>query len=134
MNSQSQELSMTNDSLYSSLSNKITAFSNLQKNWDSYDADTISEMAIDAALATLNHLNNQGQLTNGFTVNVFPMRDAGIQFEFDGEIICAELEINKNADFKFILFDEDGNITNDPKQPFELSTLSTLLLESEYAL
>ncbi len=130
---QIQEDSIINDTLYSSLADKITAFTNLQKNWDSYDADLISETAIDIALETLNQLNNRGQLTNGLMSNVFPMRDGGIQFEFDGVNICAELEINEKGDFKFILFDDFGNIINNPMQPFELSTLSTLLEEAEYA-
>ena len=80
----------------------------------------------------MNHLNTKGQLTNYFAVNVFPMRDGGIQFEFDGENICAELEINQNGDSTFILFDDDGNII-DKGLLFELSELSTLLEEAQYA-
>jgi hypothetical protein len=103
----------------------IYGFANLQHNWDSYNADEVSQNAIDKAIETLNHLNNKGQLTNGFTVNVFPMRDGGIQFEFDGENICAELEINPNGDLTFFLFDDDGDII-EKVQLFELSELSTL--------
>ena len=61
------------------------------------------------------------------------MRDGGIQFEFDGENICAELEINHNGDSTFILFDDDDNIIV-KGQLFELSELSTLLEEAQYAL
>ena len=117
---------------YFNYADTIYGFSNLKKNWDSYNADVVSKIAIDIAIETLNHLNSKGQLTNGFTVNVFPMRDGGIQFEFDGENICAELEINPNGDSIFILFDDDGNII-DKGQLFELSELSTLLKEAEYA-
>jgi hypothetical protein len=110
----------------------INGFSKLQHNWDSYNADVISKNAIETAIETLNHLNNKGQLTNGFIVNIFPMRDGGIQFEFDGENICAELEINPNGDSTFILFDDEGNII-DKGQLFELSELTTLLEEAQYA-
>ncbi len=132
MNNQNLELSITNDTLYSRLSNKIYAFVNLQKNWDSYDADVISTTAIDVAIQTLNHLYSKEVHSKGIKISVFPMRDGGIQFEFDGEYICAELEINQNGDLTFILFDDDGNIINDTKQPFELSTLATRLEEAEY--
>ena len=88
------------------LKNKIERFAHLESNWDSYDAEIISKTAIDTAIKTLYHLNSKGQLTNGFIVSVFPMRDGGIQFEFDGENICAELEINHNGDSIFILFDD----------------------------
>ncbi len=118
---------------YFQYADTIYGFSNLQHNWDSYNADVVSKNAIDTAIETLNHLNSKGQLTNGFTVNVFPMRDGGIQFEFDGENICAELEINHNGDSTFILFDDDDNIIV-KGQLFELSELSTLLEEAQYAL
>ena len=112
----------------------IYGFSNLQSNWDSYGADVVSKNAIDTAIETLNYLNSKGQLTNGLIVNVFPMRDGGIQFEFDGENICAELEINHNGDSTLILFDADGNIIV-KGQLFELTELSTLLEEAaQYAL
>jgi hypothetical protein len=111
----------------------IYGFSNLKPNWDSYNADVISKNAIDTAIVTLNYLNSRVQLSNDFTVSVFPMRDGGIQFEFDGENICAELEINQNGELKFILFDDDGSI-NYNGQLFEVSELSTLLEESQYAI
>ena len=97
-----------------------------------HDADEISKDAIASALITLNVLNNQGLLSGDLRVTVFPMRDGGIQFEFDGENICAELEINQDEESTFILFDEDGNIV-EKKKLFELSDLSTFLQEAQYA-
>lgn len=117
---------------YFRFADKISGFSNLRHNWDSYNADKISKNAIASALITLNVLNNQGFLSGDLRVSVFPMRDSGIQFEFDGENICAELEINQDEELTFILFDEDGNIVV-KKQLFELSELSTLLQEAQYA-
>ena len=111
----------------------INGFSKLRYNWDSYNADVISKNAIDTAIETLNHLNTKGLLTCNFNVNVFPMRDGGIQFEFDGDNICAELEISPGGDTVFILFDDEGNII-DQRQVFELSELSTLLEEAQYAI
>jgi hypothetical protein len=117
---------------YSNLSEKISGFSNLHSNWDSYNAEIISNAAIKAAKEILDHLNINGLLTSDIEINVFPMRDGGIQFEFDGEHICAELEINPNGDSTFILFDDDGNII-DKGHLFELSELSTLLEDAQYA-
>lgn len=117
---------------YFHFSDTINGFANLQHNWDSYDADMISKVSIDTSIETLNHLYNKGILSIGIKISVFPMRDGGIQFEFDGDNICAELEINQNGELTFILFDDDGNIV-DKGQLFELSELSTLLEEAEYA-
>ncbi len=117
---------------YFQYADTIYGFSNLEHNWDSYNADLVSKNAIDTAIKTLNYLNIKGLLTSNFNVNVFPMRDGGIQFEFDGENVCAELEICQNGDSTFILFDDDGNIIN-KGQLFELSELSTLLEEAQYA-
>jgi hypothetical protein len=114
------------------LKSKIEGFAYLQQNWDSYNADAISMIAIDVAKEILNYFHNNEFLTNGIAVHVFPMRDGGIQFEFDGENICAELEINPNGDSTFILFDDEGNII-DKGQLFELSELTTLLEEAQYA-
>ena len=117
---------------YFHFADTINGFANLQPNWDSYDADVISKVAIDVSIETLNHLYSKGLLSNGIKVSVFPMRDGGVQFEFDGENICAELEINQSGELTFILFDDEGNIV-DKGQIFELSELSTLLEEAEYA-
>ena len=110
----------------------ISGFSNLQSNWYSYGVDVISETAIDSSLETLNYLFTKGLLSNGIKVSVFPMRDGGIQFEFDGKDICAELEINQIGELTFIMYDDDGNII-DKGQLFELSQLSSLLEEAAYA-
>ncbi|MDY0344264.1 MAG: hypothetical protein RBR28_11875 [Lentimicrobium sp.] len=121
-----------NISEYAKLSGKVSGFSNLQSNWDSYDAEVISSLAIKTAKKTLAHLNINGLLTSQIEINVFPMRDGGIQFEFDGENICAELEINPHGDSIFILFDDDGNMI-DKWQLFELSELSIILEDAQYA-
>jgi hypothetical protein len=114
------------------LADTIIGFSNLPENWDTYNADKIIRSAIDKALEILNHLNNKGLLSNEIKVNVFPMRDGGIQFEFDSVYICAELEISPTEELTFFLFDEEGDII-EKGELFELSELSTLLEEAQYA-
>lgn len=126
------EMSRLQGIKYFNYADSIYGFSNLQPNWDSYNADVISKNAIDKAIETLNLLNSKGQLSNDFTVSVFPMRDGGIQFEFDGDNICAELEIIPNGELRFILFDDNGGIIEE-EQLFELSELSTLLEDAQYA-
>lgn len=117
---------------YFYIADTINGFANLQPNWDSYDADKISNVAIDVSITTLNYLHSKGLFSKGININVFPMRDGGIQFEFDGEYICAELEINQSGELTFILFDNGGDIVG-KRQLLELSEISTLLEEAEYA-
>ncbi len=117
---------------YLQLEDTINGFAKLQTNWDSYNAGSISNDAIIKAIETLNHLYSKGLLSNTFNVSVFPMRDGGIQFEFDGENLCAELEINYNGESGYLLFDDDSNIKV-KWNLFELSELSTLLEEAQYA-
>jgi hypothetical protein len=115
------------------LRSKIQGLVHLESNWDSYNAVIISKTAIAIAIETVNFINCKGLLSTDLAVSVFPMRDGGIQFEFDGENICAELEINHKGDLIFIHFDDEDNIINKGKL-FELSELSTLLEEAQYAL
>lgn len=114
------------------LYDKIKGFSLLKSNWDTYDADLISVKAIDTAFDILEFLNGEEQLTNHLNVEVFPMRDGGVQFEFDGENICAELEISQTGTQTFILYDVESNIDK-VVQLFELSELLTLLEDAQYA-
>ena len=119
---------------YFELEERINGFQNLKANWDSYDADPISEKAISIALDVLEFLRREGILTSGIEVNVFPMRDGGIQFEFDTENLSSELEINPKGDLMFLMFDENADlIYQKPLKIYELSELSTLLEETEYA-
>ncbi|MDP2385632.1 MAG: hypothetical protein Q8M29_04625 [Bacteroidota bacterium] len=119
---------------YFELNDKITGFENLKANWDSYNADPISSSAITIALEILDFLKREGTLTSGIEVNVFPMRDGGIQFEFEAENLSAELEINPNGDLTFILFNNHGDIIlKQPIKIYELSELSSYLEETVYA-
>jgi len=117
---------------YTNLLQKMIGFSYLKSNWDSYNAEVISNIAIKSAKEVLDFLNNNGFLTGQNEVNIFPMRDGGIQFEFDGIYLCSELEVNPRGDLKFIQFDNEGNIMYEG-QLYELSELTTLLKDVQYA-
>ncbi len=127
------KFTLKNDFLYSRLLNKLNTIRDLPKNWDSYDANVISEDAMETAIKTLNYLYNENQLSNEFSVTVFPMRDGGIQLEFDWISKEAELEINPDGDLTFIRFDDDGNMIGTPDRLYELSELSTVLEDLQYA-
>ena len=119
---------------YFELNDKISGFENLVTNWDSYNADSISISAISTGLEILNFLKREGTLTSGIKVNVFPMRDGGIQFEFEAENLDAELEINPQGDLTIILFNDNGDITlKQPIKVYELSELSGYLEDTVYA-
>lgn len=119
---------------YFELNDKINGFENLPANWDSYNADSISTSAISMGLEVLNYLKREGTLTSGIVVNVFPMRDGGIQFEFEAENLDAELEINPQGDLTLILFNDNGDIIlKQPIKSYELSELSSHLEDNVYA-
>jgi len=130
-NMSAPDLSNFNGIKYSNLENKVAGFKNLQTNWDSYNADTISEISINKAIDTLSYLYINGFLSNSIEINVFPMRDGGIQYEFDSDSFSAELEINNEGSLTYILFDEEANLV-DKIQIFELKELSVLLEETSY--
>jgi len=117
---------------YFNLTDTIYGFSKLQPNWDTYNADSISTNAIETAIEILNHIYSKGLLSNDTNINIFPMRDGGIQFEFDADYICAELEINQSGESIFVLFNDDGDIIK-KWQIFELSELTTLIEDAQYA-
>jgi hypothetical protein len=116
----------TNFVEYFQLAKRINGFLNLPPNWDSYDAKAISTIATNTAIETLHYLNIEGLLSSVININVFPMRDGGVQFEFDGNNICSEFEISPDGELTFLLFDKDDNIANSI-EIFELSELSTFL-------
>lgn len=58
----------------------ICNYSNLEKNWDSYDAEEITETSIVTASNILDSLLGK---TNMFTIVINPMRDGGVQIEIN---------------------------------------------------
>ena len=106
------------------LQDAINGYVYLQQNWDSYDAAPISATAIKVALKVLNQLNRTDIFSTGVEVNVFPMRDGGIQFEFDADDLCAELEVNKEGQVHFVLFNEDSKAVEKDIPYYELSNFS----------
>ena len=116
------------------LQEKINGFVNLENNWDSYNANPISTVSIETALEVLNNLNNNDIFSEGIEINVFPMRDGGVQFEFDSKYFCAELEISSQGQMTYLLFDENANILHkEIINSYDLPELSNLLLDGIYA-
>lgn len=118
------------------LQDAINGYVHLQQNWDSYNADPISRAAINTALEVLNQLNKDDIFSKGIAVHVFPMRNGGIQFEFDADgrhstPLCAELEIDIDGQVFLILFDEDANVI-EKNIIYEFSEISVLLEDARY--
>ncbi len=112
----------------------INSFLNLRTNWDSYNAEVISFDAIKTAHRVLQFLDESGYIFNEFETHVFPMRDGGIQFEFDNNNESSELEINPLGELKFIRYDKEGNMLNTTNLAVnKLTELSHLLEETDHA-
>jgi hypothetical protein len=116
------------------LTNRISLFNNYQENWDSYNAKKITSKAIQCALETLSILSFSGLLNSSIDVNVFPMRDGGIQFDFDmiGNEKTSELEIAPDGKFRFLEYNSEGDIINEVEN-FSITNLKSCLTDSEYA-
>lgn len=84
---------------------RIESFSELEKNWDGYDSDEISNQSIAVANSVLDSISKSID-TN--TISVFPMRNGGIQFEIGD---YKEIEIF-NYEVTEIEFDSEYNVIN----------------------
>lgn len=89
--------------------NKINSFAKLEKNWDSYDAEIISEVAITTALNVLTYLSEKFILS--VKIDIYPMACGGIQFEFNLNNY-AELEIGVDGRMTYFIFDTEYTILN----------------------
>ncbi len=94
------------------LNKTILSFLDLEKNWDTYDAEKTTIQSIESAIILLESLSNIIFITQ---VNVFPMRDGGIQFDI-GEF--KEIEIF-NFHITEIFYDLNYKIIN--KISYELN-------------
>ncbi len=117
---------------YINLKDKVSGFANLQANWDSYNADPISMNGISTAIQVLGQLRYSPFFSSDIIVTAFPMRDGGVQLEFDGENLSAELEINPRGEPLLLFFDNAGNLF-DRIEFFELSEITTLIEDAQYA-
>jgi hypothetical protein len=112
----------------------VNSLSKLQPNWDSYSAEAISKTAIGIAHQVLQFLDSKDYIFDEFEINVFPMRDGGIQYEFDNNQVSDELEINPSGEMNFTRYDKEGNIIKTINLPvYQLSELSSLLEETDHA-
>jgi hypothetical protein len=84
---------------------QVESFSELKENWGSYNEDTIIVQSIMTAHKIIDCLPSFLDLD---TVDVFPMRDGGIQIDI-GEF--KEIEIF-NYNVVELNFDSSGNIKN----------------------
>lgn len=107
----------------------INSFKDLESNWDSYDADKISNDSITSAIQIVNSLEQSGLRID----NAFPMRDGGVKLEKDfkksGSI---EIEISSEKKIKLLIF----NLNNDLvyENDFELKAMDNLIHRiDEYA-
>ncbi len=103
------------DDRYLKLLNSINSFKDLKQNWDSYNANAISPTAIIKAIEILGIIDTHIGSTNTAHINVFPMRDGGVQFEFDDENAMAEIEIGENGQLNLIIYNNEGDITVEDK-------------------
>lgn len=96
--------------VYRRLANQMEAFKLLKPDWDSYQAPPTSPAAIQVGEEFLETLRRQERLNSTLQIHVFPMRDGGIQFEFDLENDACELEISPSGDLTLLTFNEDGDL------------------------
>lgn len=87
---------------------RIESFSELEKNWDGYDADEITIQSIAVANSVLDSISKTTDIN---IISVFPMRDGGIQFEIGD---YKEIEIF-NYEVTEIEFNSEYDVINEVK-------------------
>ncbi|MBL4753190.1 MAG: hypothetical protein JKY52_06300 [Flavobacteriales bacterium] len=111
------------------LKEKIDSFRELERNWDSYDADPISAICIEEANRVNRFLSGLGLWQLGIPIHVFPMRDGGIQFEIDHPDHSFEIEVHPNGLTELFSYDGDGEFLS--KYPMELQRTAPIIEETE---
>lgn len=110
----------------------VDSFSDLQKNWDGYNADRITSVAQKSAINILHQLG-KNNIFNRISVHIFPMRDGGIQFELDGSFITAELEIDPYGTVKFMLYNDEGDIRDERQlTDYDVNYIDEIIEDSVY--
>jgi hypothetical protein len=109
-NSLRQNASKSDSNHFIDLMNRIEQFSTLKPNWDTYGAEQTNELVIEIARKLLIDLYSKNLIDPVFTVNVFPIRDGGIQFEIDADEDSCEVEISPKEILTLITYDLEGNI------------------------
>lgn len=87
---------------------RIESFSELEKNWDGYDANEITIQSIAVANSVLDSISKTTDIN---IISVFPMRDGGIQFEIGD---YKEIEIF-NYEVTEIEFNSEYDVINEVK-------------------
>jgi hypothetical protein len=127
-----QSHSFVEQSSYDQLRSRLLSYRKLNSNWDSYNAVSTSLVSIAVALKVLDALDDAELLDQ--SVSIFPMRDGGIQFEFDRDDSSSELEISSAGELKFLEFDDEGNVQNTSEIYLSaLNELVALIPEAKYA-
>jgi len=93
------------------VNNKLDSFIHLKKNWDSYNADKVSQQTIDFSKKVVATLI-ENDVPIDFCV---PLRNGGVQLEFHDGTNEFELEIHPNRSIIYIKYDLEGNIVQKKK-------------------
>lgn len=94
------------DRLLRTCKDSISSFELLEKGWDSYESEPISEGSVNLSIVILNYLYLNGHIVQ----RVFPIRDGGIQLEFTSFGIGIEIEIHEDFPIVLSMFDGSQNV------------------------
>lgn len=94
-----------------SLFSDINSFKNLEYNWDSYGAESISKQSINTAVSLIESLYWENIIINFAT----PMRDGGIQLEKQFSAHDCEIEIHPDGEIILLIFDKEANFKEELK-------------------
>ena len=95
----------------SELLGRLEAFRSLSENWDSYGSDPISPKAIAAARDVLFSLKERFSPVVGsdfLPLNVAPIADGGVQFEWKGATRVLEIEVTAEGSLAYFAVEGRG--------------------------
>ncbi len=106
------------------LHEKLESFKNLEKSWDGYNGEPISQEIVKKAKSTLRYMDSRNIELPSHAV---PMNDGRVQLEYtEGRFYGTEIEIT-DENYIVLLCDESENIDEEVTERDSLDELCDIL-------
>ena len=98
-----------NDQAWEDAINRLHQLADLPRDWDSYEGEPPSSLAITTADELLQKLSLRIGKRASIPFSIMPLSGAGVQLEWRGSSKTIELEIGSSGEFGYLLIKGAGN-------------------------